>query len=151
MSATNYQQGDRLNFPSGYDYTSSGTNVTPTYQIVKFGSSATAGQIVPAAATSDVIIGVIKNCPTSTNSPYSGPFQTVAEVHALNAQGTFKVQAGGSFSVGAYLTTDSSGHAVSATQTTAGSQPAVHVFGIAMEASTGSGQIVEYMPVNILY
>lgn len=154
MSGTTYQRSDNINFPSGYDFTNSGANSQPTYQIVKFGSSSTAGQIVPAAASTDQIIGVIVNLPTSTNSPYSGvtgSSPTTAEVHAINAQGTCKVQAGGSFSAGAYLTSNSSGKAVSATQTSGGSQPSVVVFGVALQASTGSGQIVEYLPMNILY
>lgn len=149
--STTYQEGNQLTFPSGYDFTSSGTVVSCQYQIVKFGSSLTAGQVVLAAAAGDSIIGVMRNCPTATNSPYSGPFQTYADVHSINATGTYKVQAGGSFSIGAYLTTNSSGLAVAATQTTAGSQPAVRVFGQATQASTGSGQIVQYQCMNFLY
>lgn len=143
--STTYQEGDRLNFPSGSDFTNSGVQSTPTYQIVKFGSSATAGQIVPASASTDMFLGVIKNVPTSTNSPFSGPYQTVAEIHARNAQGAFKVQAGGSFSVNAYLTSDSSGHAIATTT------PGDQVIGIALQASTGSGQIVEYLPTFYIH
>lgn len=150
-SGTTYQIDSQITFPSGYDFTSSGTVTACAYQIVKFGSSTTAGQVVLAAASSDSIIGVMRNCPTATNSPYSGPFQTYADVHSINAVGTFKVQAGGSFSVGAYLTANSSGLAVAATQTTAGSQPTVRVFGQATQASTGAGQIVQYQCMNFLY
>lgn len=150
-SGTNFQEGNQLTFASGYDFTSSGTVTACGYQIVKFGSSVTAGQIVLAAAAGDAIVGVMRNCPTSTNSPYSGPYQTYADVHSINASGTYKVQAGASFSAGAYLTANSSGLAVTATQTTAGSQPAVTVFGRAITAATGAGQIVEYQCMNFLY
>lgn len=153
MSGTTYQRSDNINFPSGTDFTASGTVVAPTYQLVKFGSSTTAGQVILAAASTDSIIGVLVNVPTSTNSPSSlatGASPTTAEVHSINAQGTFKVQAGGTIAANAWLTTNGSGYAVTASQTAGGSAPAVRVFG--QSIGTGvSGQIIEYQCANFWY
>lgn len=96
----------RIGITSGYDFTNSGANYEPTFQIVKFGSGGTAGQIVPAAASTDKLVGVIMNCPTSGDT---------ADVLLINNMGTGKVQAGGNISIGDYLTADSSGHAVATT------------------------------------
>jgi hypothetical protein len=149
--STTYQEGNHLTFPSGYDFTASGTVTSCQYQIVKFGSSTTAGQVVLAAAASDAIIGVMRNAPTATNAPYSGPFQTYADFHSINSSGTYKVQAGASFAAGSYLTSNSLGLAVAATQTAGGTAPGVRVFGQATMAATGSGQIVNYQCMNFLY
>jgi hypothetical protein len=153
MSGTTYQRSDNINFPSGYDFTSGGTIVAPIYQLVKFGSSTTAGQVVACASQNDSIIGVLVNVPTSTNAPSNlatGPSPTTAEVHSINAQGTFKVQAGGTINAGNFITSNGSGYAVIATQTAGGSQPITRVFGQAITAAVAS-QIFEYQCMNFWY
>ena len=158
MSGTTFQQDSDINLPSGYDFTSSGTVTSCQYQVVQLGTGATAGQVVLAYTNGGTnsgaliagILGVMRNCPTATNSPYSGPFQTVATVHSVNAVGTYKVQAGGTISAGNYLTSNSTGLAVAATQTAGGSQPSVSVFGKALTSAV-SGQIFLYQCMNFLY
>ena len=153
MSGTTYQRSDNLNFPSGYDFTAGGTVVAPIYQLVKFGTSTTAGQIVACASLNDAIVGVLVNVPTSTNAPSNlatGPSPTTAEIHSINSQGTFKVQAGGTVNVGNYITSGAGGYAVIATQTAAGSQPITRVFGQAITAAVAS-QVFEYQCMNFLY
>jgi len=144
MGALTWREGStRLAYPAGYDFTSSGANFEPTFQGVKLGSGGTAGQVVPCAANTDEIIGVIMNCPL-------GGVGDTADILSVNSQGTGKVQAGGTIAVGNYLTMDSSGHAVAATQTTAGSQPVVRVFGRALNAAA-SGSLVEFQILYFLY
>jgi len=124
---------------SSYDFTNSGANLEATLVLVKLDSNA---KVTLATASSDKIIGVIRNLPAVGDT---------ADVLLINQMGTGSVQTGGSISVGDYLTTNSSGQAVTATQTTAGSQPTVHVFGQAVQAATGSGQEIEFISMDFLY
>ena len=139
MGALTWREGStRLAYPSGTDFTSSGTTFQPTYQGVKLNGS---GKAVACSANTDEIIGILMNCPASGDT---------ADILAINAQGSGKVQAGGTIAVGNYLCMDSSGHAVAATQTTAGSQPTVRVFGRALTAAA-STDLVEFECMFFLY
>lgn len=93
----------RIGIAAGSDFTNSGANYEPTFQIVKLNGS---NQVVPSAASTDKHIGVIMNCPASGDT---------ADVLLINNMGTGKVQAGGTINVGDYLTSDASGHAVATT------------------------------------
>lgn len=137
-----FQEGNQVTYPSGYDFTVGGTVNTCPYLIVKLNGS---GQVVPAAASTDVSIGVLRNTPTLTGAAAVANYPQNADVHMRNANGQFKVQAGGSFSLGANLTANSSGQAVATT--TAGDQ----VIGFAEQASTGSGQVITYRCANFIH
>lgn len=108
------------------------------YKLVKLDAT---NKIVLAAATSDAILGVLETV---------GKAGTTVSVVLVNGSGTFKVKTGGAITQGQYLTTNASGLAVAATQTTAGSQPAVRVFGRALATSV-SGDVVEYEKKDFLY
>jgi hypothetical protein len=127
MAQTTWREGSsRVGIASGSDFTSSGTNYEPTFQIVKLNGS---NQVVASAASTDKHIGVIMNCPTSGDT---------ADVLLINNMGTGKVQAGGTVNVGDDLTSDASGHAVATT--TSGDI----IIGQAIQAGA-SGQTVEYI------
>ena len=133
---SNFQENSsRLNFPSGADFTSSGTTFNAPYTAVKLNGS---GKVVTATADTDQIIGVLYNCPDANGT---------ADVLSVKPARTAKITAGGNITVGQYITINSSGQAVAATQTTAGSQPVVHVIGVALEAP-GSGQVFAYLSTN---
>jgi len=119
-----YQESRHLNFVAGADLSAK------QYHIVKLDS--TANQVVLASAATDVAVGVLANAPADGAE---------ADVVGRNAQGTFKVMAGGNVSLGAYLTSDSNGKAVATT--TAGNE----VIGIALEAGVDT-QIIQYLPLS---
>lgn len=135
----NFQEGSsRINFPSGNDFTSSGTTFNAPYTVVKLNAS---GAVVPVAATTDPAIGILYNCPTANGT---------ADVLSFNQAGSAKVTAGGTISAGAWVTFNSSGQAVAATQTAGGSQPAVQVIGRALEAAT-TGKVFAIQSEFFLY
>lgn len=102
--AVTWREGaSRLGFVSADDFTNSGANYEPTFQIVKLDSN---GKVTKSTAATDKHIGVIMNCPAAGDT---------ADVLAINNEGTGKVQAGGNIAIGDYLTADSSGHAVATT------------------------------------
>jgi len=136
---SNFQEGSsRLNFPSGNDFTSSGTTFNAPYTVVKLNGS---NQVVPVTATTDAVLGVLYNCPTATGT---------ADVVSVNQAGSAKITAGGTITAGALITFNSSGQAVAATQTTAGSQPTVQVIGRALEAAT-TGKVFAFITEYFLY
>lgn len=129
---TTFRQGD-------YDSREAGADLsTKQYYVVKTDAN---GKYVLAAAATDNIRGVLVNAPKSGET---------ADVTNINGSGTFKVIAGGTITKDALLTSDASGKAVAATQTTAGSQPTVRVFGRARAAAV-SGDIVEYDKLALYY
>lgn len=135
----NFQEGSsRLNFPSGNDYTVSGTTGNAPYLAVKLNGS---GKVVPITAVTDDPLGVLYNCPTASGT---------ADVLSVNQPGTGKIVAGGSITVGQLITFNSSGQAVAATQTAAGSQPVVRVIGRALEAGT-TGKVIAYQSLFFMY
>jgi Uncharacterized conserved protein (DUF2190) len=145
MAQPTFREGaTRLAYPAGVDYTSTQTNFFPTYQGVKFGSGSTAGQVIPCTADTDDILGIIVNCPRAG-------IGDTADILSINASGTGVVATGAAVSIGNYLTMDSTGRAVAATQTTAGSQPTVRVFGRALTAASTAGQTVEFQIAYFLY
>lgn len=95
------------------------------YFIVKRGSAA--NDVILADAATDALVGILMNKPTAAQN---------ATVRLLNAQGTCKVKLGGTVAVGAWLTTDSAGKAISTT--TDGDE----IVGKALEAGV-SGDIIE--------
>lgn len=132
----NYQEGSpRINFPSGNDFTSSGTLYLPPYTVVKLNGS---GNVVPVTGTTDAGIGILYNCPDANGT---------ADILSFNQQGTGKVVAGGTIALNALITFNSSGQAVTATQTAGGSQPTVIVFGRCVEAAA-SGQNFEFQSLS---
>ena len=136
---TNFREGStRLSFPSGTDFTSSGTTFNAPYLVGKLNASK---QWITVTATTDPAVGVLYNCPDANGT---------ADVLSINQQGTGKITAGGTIALNALITFNSSGQAVAATQTTAGSQPTVLVIGRALEAGV-SGQVIEYQSLNFLY
>jgi hypothetical protein len=115
------------------------------YHIVKLDSSRKAAL---ATAATDEISGVIAEVHAEgTNTTNYG---SVSIAH-ISGGGTFKVVASTSISKGAYLTATTDGKAVTATQTTAGSQPTVRVFGRALEAANTDGDVIEYEKMFFLY
>lgn len=140
MSAT-FQEGNQVSYPSAYDFTVGGTVNSCPYLLVKLNAS---GQVVLAAASTDLIVGVIRNCPTAVGGAATPSHGQVADVHVRNSTGQFKVQLGSTVTLGAYLTTNSSGQAVAST--TAGDQ----VFGIAEQAGI-SGQFITYRCANYIH
>ncbi len=90
------------------------------------------GEIVLAADAADKLLGVL-------NEPGEADDDTVS-VRLRNAQGTAKVIAGGTVTIGAYITTDSAGEAVATTTSTD------QVLGIALEAAV-DGDVFEFMPL----
>jgi len=140
--ATTWREGSaRATFTTGADFTSGGTVTQPTLQGVKLDSN---GNIVACSAATDAMIGVI------TTNPIGGSGDT-ASVLLVNQQGTGKVASGAAISRGALLSMDSTGRAVTATQTSAGSQPTNWVFGRALTAASAAGQVVEYESMYFLY
>lgn len=134
----NPQEGSsRISFPSGFDFTSTGTVFVPPYVIVKLGSGGTAGKVVKSSASTDKHIGVLMNCPNASET---------ADIVPINAMGTNKVicGSGGTIAVGNFITADSSGQAVATTS--AGDL----VIGICLEAAA-VGQVFEYLPIFIKY
>lgn len=122
MSVTNH--GDKLNLAAAADLSAF------QHCIVKQTSDT---QVNVATATTDILLGVLGNKPKSGET---------ASVERFTAGVTFKVLLGGTVTRGQYLTVNSSSVAVGATQTTAGSQPVVHVIGRALQAGV-SGDIIE--------
>src|SRR5437763_5771133 len=89
-----------------------------------------------ATGATDEIVGVLDEVPQKATG--------VCSIAHISGNGIGKVKAGASFSKGAYLTSDGSGLAIAATQTSAGSQPTKRVFGRALEAANASSDVVEY-------
>lgn len=103
------------------------------YYIVKQQTDRT---IVLASAATDFLFGVLHK-PAASGGEVS--------VAARNMDGTFKVIAGATFAAGVYLTSDSAGKAIGTT--TANNE----VIGVAQEAATAVGQIIEYLPLSRKY
>jgi hypothetical protein len=108
------------------------------YKLVKLDA---ANKVVLASAATDAILGVLETV---------GKAGTTVSVALVNGNGTFKVKTSGAITAGQYLTANASGLAVAATQTAAGSQPTVRVFGRALVTSA-SGDVVEYEKKDFLY
>src|SRR5438128_1722479 len=132
-------QGNFISAPAGADLHAS------AHLIVKLDST---GKAVLATAATDDIVGVLEEV-QQASSGVSTAGGSVSIAH-ISGSGTGEVIAGASISKGAYLTTNGSGQAITATQTTAGSQPTVRVFGRARYAAN-SGDLVEYEKVFFLY
>ncbi len=94
-----------------------------------------AGNVVVATAGTDLSIGVTVG---------SAAIGTVANIRLRSAEGTSKVQAGGTIAVGDAVTATAAGKAL--TTVTAGNQ----VFGYALEAGV-SGDFIEVMPSTAKY
>lgn len=112
-----------------------GSTALTAGQIVKLGSGADAGKIVPAAAATDISIGVV-------NAAVKVGWQT--DVRLRSCEGTLSVVAGGTIAVGDAVTSNASGAGI--TTTTAGNQ----ILGYALEAGT-TGSFVEVMPAVAKY
>lgn len=127
-------KGNYITALAGADLHASG------YYIAKLDSS---GNAVLASASTDEIVGVIDQTQQAGPVPQStsGGEVTIAIV---NGTGTGKVIAGGSITKDGYLTTNSSGQAV--TTTTTGDR----VFGRARYAAN-SGDIFEYVKMFFIH
>jgi hypothetical protein len=112
---------------------SSATNdndLTHLYNVVKF-TAATNNSVDLSTTATDTIAGVIQN--------YTAGVGGECTVALRNAQGTYKVKAGGTIAVGDLLTTDSASHAI--TTTTTGNI----VFGQAFQSAV-AGDVFEFRP-----
>jgi hypothetical protein len=103
----------------------SGSDI-PKARILKAGAAA--DEIALATAVTDTLLGV------STETMYDGKSQS------YQVDGRVVIETGGAFSVGAELTTDSTGRAVGATQAAGASQK---VIGRAVTASGGAAEFAE--------
>jgi hypothetical protein len=109
----------------------------------------TNGKAVLAAAATDDIVGVIEES-QQAGSGVSTSGGGVSIAH-ISGSGTGEVIAGASgISKGAYLTSDSNGKAVTASQTAGGTAPSVRVFGRARVAAN-AGDLFEYEKIFLLY
>lgn len=130
---TSFRQGN-------YDTRAAGADLsTKRYFIVKTDAN---GNYVLAAGATDNIRGVLANAPKQGES---------ADVANLNGAGSFKVVAGAAIPKDSFLTSDANGRAIAATQTAAGAQPSVRVFGRSRAAATAVGDIIEYDKLDWLY
>lgn len=132
--------GNYISAIAGADLHASG------YLITKWDSS---GNAILAAAATDDLVGVLAEIQQAAPVPQSTSGGLVS-IAVVSGAGTGKVIAGASISKGAYLTSNSSGQAVTATQTAGGSQPSVRVFGRARFAAN-SGDLFEYEKMFFLY
>jgi hypothetical protein len=89
-----------------------------------------------SSAATDFHIGVIQLGAASGGE---------VSIAARNKDGTFKVAAGAAITAGTFLTADSTGRAVSTTT------PNDEVIGVAQEAASAAGQIIEYLPLSRKY
>jgi hypothetical protein len=112
------------------------------YKIVKFTDNKKT--VALCGAASDEVAGILDEVP-------QGAQGGSVSVKHISSNGTGKVRAGAALSFGAYLVADSTGRAVAATQTAAGSQPTKRVFGRALEAATAADDLIEFEHVNFLY
>src|SRR5436309_2346298 len=133
-----FTTGEWISAPAGADLHAS------SHLVAKLNAT---GQAILATAATDDIVGVLDNIQQAATAATSGGLVSIAHV---SGSGTFEVIAGASIAKGAYLTTNGSGQAVTATQTTAGSQPTVRVFGRARVAAN-SGDLFEYEKMFLLY
>jgi hypothetical protein len=106
----------------------------PAYNIVKF-VTATDNHVALATSATDKIAGVVQTATASGD---------VADIVLRNAQGTYKVLAGGTIHVGDYLTTNSSSVAIATTNS------GDILIGQAMQEAV-SGDIFEYLPTPSKY
>lgn len=123
---TTFRQGD-------YDTRRAGADLrTSQYRVVKTDAN---GNYVLATAATDNIRGVLANAPN---------INEIADVANLNGAGSFKVVAGAAIPKDSFLTADSTGRAIAATQAAAGAQPTTRVFGRSRSAATAAGDVIEY-------
>lgn len=104
------------------------------YFIAKLDAS---NKCVLASAATDEISGIIDEVPQGANGG-------TVSINHISANGTGKVSCGAAVAKGAYLTTDANGQAITAVQTTAGSQPTKRVFGRAREAAAAQNDVIEF-------
>ncbi len=104
------------------------------YYIVKFVSQ-TNNHIDLAALATDVLAGVLYNAPVSGD---------VADVVLRNAQGSYKVIAGGTIHVGDMITSDTAGKAVATTVV------GNYILGQSIQEAV-AGDIFEFIPVPARY
>lgn len=109
------------------------------YHVAKLDAN---GKAALATAATDAISGVLDEVPQGASG--------LCSIAHISGAGTGKVKAGGTIAKGAYITANADGEAVSATQTTAGQQPTVRVFGRAREAAV-ENDIFEYEKCHFLY
>lgn len=124
----NFNEGRAITRIAGADLTDK------EYYIVK--QSASDRSISLCSAGTDFSVGVLQAGATTGGN---------VSIVARNAEGTFKVIAGAAITAGTFLTSDSAGKAVSTTSS------GDELIGIAMEAASGAGQIIEYMPLARKY
>lgn len=134
-----YESAGQKAFNTGsFDFTNGGVGTGYQFYAVKLSS----GALALAAAATDPVIGFLLDVGVANQN---------VMVRLLSAQGTVNAVAGAAISANALLTVNASGQVVTATQSTAGTQPSVTVVGRALEAASGAGQIIEIEPMNIVY
>src|ERR1035437_8711773 len=132
MGKAKYVEGSAITMPAGSDLSGS------QYYCVK--NDGSGGAILAALAT-DKIIGTIKR-PPPTGWTTGSNFSAV-EIFPRSASGTILGVAGGTITVGAAVTSNSSGTLV--VTTTAGDQIVGQYNGA---ASAASGDVIEIMPMT---
>lgn len=100
------------------------------YHMVKLGTNE--NEVDVASAVTDKIVGVLQNKPKA------------GEPALVRFGGTTKVKTGTTLSKGDYITTDSNGEAA----VPAGSSGENHVLGVALEAASTTGEIIEVQIQN---
>lgn len=127
-----FVEGSYRSFKAGADLSDK------AFYVVKTNTN---GEVVLAGAATDAIEGVIET-PVKQGD--------TASVAVVSGDGSFKVKISGAVAKGAYLAAGTGGKAVAATQSTAGAQPSVRVFGRALAAGA-DGDVIEYTKCNFLY
>ncbi len=123
---TSFSQGNRISHEAAADLSAK------QFHVVKTDSN---GKVVLASGATDKVLGVLANAPILGDT---------ADVHGINANGTFKVKAGGTIAKDAYLTANADGEAIATTTT------GNVVFGRAVRAAVDT-DLVEYIPLYLIH
>lgn len=128
-------------------YESSGQKAFNTGAVVFTGNQfyavkLSSGALALAAAATDPVIGFLLD---------EGVAGQNVMVRLLSAQGTVNAVAGAAIVANALLSVNASGQVVTAVQSAAGAQPTQVVVGRALEAAAGAGQIIEILPLDLVY
>jgi len=110
-------------------FLANGNLSTKQFTFVKLGT--TQNDVVNAVAGTDKTIGVLMNAPVDNDT---------ARVTLLSAEGTLRVIASTTIAIAAYITATTGGKAV--TTASAGDI----VCGVAIDAATADGDVIEFMP-----
>lgn len=97
--------------------------------------------VAAAAAATDNILGYVMEDAAAGRA---------VSVKLLNGSGTAPAVAGGTITIGSYVTSNGTGQVIAATQAAAAAQPTTRVIGLAVEAGV-AGQVIEVEPLNFIF